>query len=232
MNNELTIKAVFRNLTPPLVWRLLRRAIIRDQSRAEDQPGAERPSEYYDAGYLEIKQYHQHYADSPYFFLWCALVERIRPATIGCLFDVGCGPGQLAAFLHDRGLKRYVGLDFSSQCISMAHNACPSFEFVCADAHTSDLFRTLDYDVVVSTEFLEHVQEDLAIIDRIRPGTRVYASVPNFPHRAHVRHFKSCAEVYRRYSSRFMDFRVDEFPFGSGGMSLFLFEGCRGSLRN
>ena len=109
----------------------------------------------------------------------------------------------------------------------MARLACPSCEFVCANAFTSGLFDTLDYDVVVATEFLEHVEGDLLILDRIRPSTRVYGSVPNFPHPAHVRHFNSREEVYARYSSAFSDFRVDEFPFGSGGMSFFLFEGVR-----
>jgi 2-polyprenyl-3-methyl-5-hydroxy-6-metoxy-1,4-benzoquinol methylase len=89
------------------------------------------------------------------------------------------------------------------------------------------LFHTLDYDVVVTAEFLEHVKEDLTIIERIRPGTRVYASVPNFPHPAHVRYFNSKEEVSARYSSAFIDFRVDEFLYGSSGMSFFIFEGVR-----
>jgi hypothetical protein len=63
----------------------------------------------------------------------------------------------------------------------MARVSCPSFDFVCANAYTSELFHTLDYDLVVSTEFFEHVKEGLAIIERIRPGTWVYATVPNFP---------------------------------------------------
>ena len=155
------------------------------------------------------------------------LVDRIRPADVRCLFDIGCGPGQLASFLHDRGLRKYVGLDFSAVSIRMARLACPSYEFVCANVFESDLFDTLDYDVVVSTEFLEHVADDLVVLDRIRPGTRMYGSLPNFPHPSHVRHFNSAAEVRERYGSRFKEFRVDEFPFGSGGMTFFLFEGVR-----
>jgi SAM-dependent methyltransferase len=221
------MKAVFRELTPPIVWKLLQRAIVRAQPAEEPELGSERQSDYYDAGYPEIKEYRRHYADSQYFFLWCVLIDRIRPAEVRCLFDIGCGPGQFGSFLHDRCLRKYVGLDFSGECIRMARLACPSFEFVCANAFTSDLFDTLDYDVVVATEFLEHVEGDLLILERIRPGTRVYGSVPNFPHPAHVRHFNSTEEVYARYSSAFSGFRVDEFLFGSGGMSFFLFEGVR-----
>lgn len=225
-NNKPTVKAMFRELTPPLVWKFLA-SIVRARPSEKLEVGSERHSDYYDAGYKEIEQYRRHYAESSYYFLWCVLIDRIKPAEVRCLFDIGCGPGQLGSFLRDRGLRKYMGLDFSHECIRMARSASPSLEFVCADAFTSDLFNTLDYDVVVLTEFLEHVERDLVILDRIRPGTRVYGSVPNFAHSAHVRHFNSKMEVCERYSSLFTAFRVDEFLFGSGGMSFFLFEGVR-----
>jgi SAM-dependent methyltransferase len=217
------LRTILREVTPPIIWKLLNRAI----GGLNGDAGSERPDEYYDATYSKSGDYRGHYADSRYFFLWCVLLDRMRPAEMRCLLDIGCGPGQLASFLRDRGLRRYVGLDFSGECIRMARAACPSFQFICADAFTSDLFSTLDYDVVVATEFLEHVQGDLVILDRIKPGTRVYGSVPNFPDPAHVRHFNSIEEVKTRYSSRFTGFRVDELLFGSGGMLFYLFEGVR-----
>ena len=191
------------------------------------EPGRERSSEWYDAGYELTNSYSVHYAASPYYPLWCVLADRISMVPVKCIFDLGCGPGQLGAFLHDRGLKRYIGLDFSETCIRMAKAACPSFHFVCGDAFSSDLFKSLDYDVVISTEFLEHVERDLELLDRIRPGTLFYGSVPNFSHAGHVRYFGSKEEVKTRYISRFTDFRIDEFPFGGERMSLFLFQGVR-----
>ena len=218
------VKTIVRELTPPFIWKTFQRAII---GPANGEAASERQNDHYDTQYEAIEGYRCHYADSSYFFLWCVLIDRIKPADVRCVFDIGCGPGQLASFLHDRGFRKYVGLDFSAVAIRMARLACPSYEFVCADVFESDLFNTLDYDVVVSTEFLEHVEEDLRILDLIRPGTRVYGSLPNFPHRAHVRHFNSEKEVYERYSSRFTGFKVDKFLFGSGGMAFFVFEGVR-----
>jgi SAM-dependent methyltransferase len=218
------VTKIVRELTPPLFWNLLQRAVVRP---ANGEAGSERPDHYYDAAYAESEEYRRHYADSKYFFLWCVLIDRIQPAQVRCLLDIGCGPGQLASFLRDRGLAKYVGIDFSHECIRMATSVCPNFEFLCHDAFTSEVFDTLNYDVAIATEFLEHVDADLVILDRIRPGTRMYGSLPNFPHPAHVRHFNSAKEVYERYSSRFTGFRVDEFPFGSGGMSFFVFEGVR-----
>jgi SAM-dependent methyltransferase len=220
------MKTMVRDLMPPFVWKALS-SLTRERLSEEFEVGSERQSDYYDRQYDASEEYRCHYADSLYFFFWRVLVDRIQPANVRCLFDIGCGPGQLALFLQDRGLQKYVGLDFSPTAIRMASLLCPSYEFVCGDAATSDLFNTLDYDVVLSTEFLEHVERDLEIIDRIRPGTRMYGSLPNFPHPAHVRHFNSAKEIYNRYSSRFTGFRVDEFASGCEGLTFFVFEGVR-----
>jgi 2-polyprenyl-3-methyl-5-hydroxy-6-metoxy-1,4-benzoquinol methylase len=217
---------MFRALTPPLVWKFLQRVVAPFDHLEEF--GSERPSDYYDVKYSGATEYQQHYTHSRYYFLWCVLVDRMRPAEVRGLFDIGCGPGQVAAFLRDRGLQKYVGIDFSRVGIHMARSACSSFQFVCADVFSSDLFDTFDYDVVVATEFLEHVEGDLVILNRIRPGTRVYGSVPNFPDPSHVRYFRSTDEVHTRYSGSFASLRVDELLFGSKGMSFFLFEGVRG----
>ena len=226
---EPTIKSTLRELTPPVVWKFLARAKARAKARPQtvEEPGAERQSDYYDAMYSVTERYHCHYADSPYFSLWCVLVDHVKPADARCVLDIGCGPGQLAAFLRDRGLRDYVGIDFSGESIRYARSNCPAFKFVCADVFTSDLFTTVDYDVVISTEFLEHVEKDLEVLDRIRPGTRFFGSVPNFPNPAHVRHFNSAEEVCARYASRFTNFKVDNVLFGSGGMQFFLLEGVR-----
>jgi SAM-dependent methyltransferase len=224
------VKTLFRELTPPVVWKILT-SLVRSGSKKEVEIGTERQKEFYDAMYSRTDDYRQHYTYSRYYFLWCVLLDRVQPADVRCLFELGCGPGQLASFLRDRGLRNYVGVDFSSECIRMAQSACSSFRFVCADVFTSDLFNSLDYDVVVATEFLEHVEADLVILNRIRPGTRVYGSVPNFPDPGHVRHFRSAEDVRSRYSSSFASFRVDELLFGSEGMSFFLFEGVRAPER-
>ena len=227
--NRRMIKTVLRALTPPIIGQLVCRATRRKWPPAPAVIGREQAVEFYDVGYAAAEEYHRHYADTSYYSIWCVLVERIHPANVQFVFDIGCGPGQFAAFLRDKGLRKYVGLDFSNECIRMARLACPEYEFVCADALTSPLFDTLPYDVVVSTEFLEHVEGDLTVLKRIRPGTHVFCTVPNFPHIAHVRHFKSANEVRERYAEFFSDFFVDEFLFGSTGMRFFLFEGVRAS---
>jgi SAM-dependent methyltransferase len=226
-NHERTMKTMFRGLTPPFVWNLLERVVL--SSPNTNGHGLQRPSDFYDSMYLQTNDYHQHYTNSRYYFLWCVLVDRMHPEQVRGLLDIGCGPGQMASFLRDRGLRAYVGVDFSQVCIGMAREACRSFEFVCTDVFATDLFETFDYDVVIATEFLEHLEDDLLILERIRPGTRVYGSVPNFPDPSHVRYFRSADEVGARYSSWLADLRVDEILFGSEGMSFFLIDGVRAS---
>jgi SAM-dependent methyltransferase len=227
MASSLTIKSIAKGLLPPLFLDALRRVPVKRPRAQIMEQGSERNSSWYDERYANNSSYLCHYTESSYYAVWCVLVDRIRPNATRCLLDIGCGSGQLASFLRDRGLHRYVGLDFSPECIRMAKRACRSFEFICADVFSCSVLEDLDYEVVVATEFLEHVEHDLAVIDRIRPGTRVYGTVPNFPAAAHVRHFNSVQEVVARYRSRFVNFRADQFLYGNGGMSLFLFEGIR-----
>jgi SAM-dependent methyltransferase len=219
------MKELFKDLVPPVLVRAARKLTRKPETQLVPVAGQEQPASYYDAGYNDFKEYSRHYADSPYYFIWCVLADRIQPKAVGHILDVGCGSGQLASLLRDQGVPAYTGVDFSGESIRLARAACPEFEFVCDDAFATDLFERVDYDTVVSTEFLEHVQGDREILGKIKRGTRVLCTVPNFPHPAHVRYFNSSEEVTERYSGLFSNFTVKKFLYGSGGMCFFVFEG-------
>lgn len=221
----MSAKRIIRELTPPILWKTLHFVTKRDQKQPEE--GRERDSSYYDNAYVGNKEYLKHYADSIYYFIWCVLVDRLRNQKPDFVFDVGCGPGQFAAFLRDRGIPNYLGLDFSSESIEMARRMCPEFDFVCEDAHTSDYFSKLSYDTFIATEFFEHIEGDLDILNRVKKGTKVFGSVPNFPNPGHVRHFETERDVANRYEEGLANFKVDSFLLGNGGMILYLFEGIK-----
>lgn len=143
------------------------------------------------------------------------------------VLDIGCGPGQVARFLCDRGLKKYLGLDLSPVATQMAKTLCPDYDFVAASAFESDVFTTARYDTSISLEFLEHVTEEISVLNRLARGTRFFGTVPNFTYKAHVRHFSSCDEVAARYGSLFDSFSVDAFDAPSGKHRFFLFEGIK-----
>ena len=96
--------------------------------------------------------------------------------------------------------------------------------FVVADIFKTTIFDEIGYDTVICLEFLEHVEEDLEVIKKIRNGTRFHGSVPNFSAKAHVRFFNKIEEVELRYAKFFDKFTVDEHLANSSGKKCFLIE--------
>ena len=215
-----------RDLVPPLVLKG-QRWLRRRASRAQATAAGQQEADYYDRVYGQSEEYLRHYADSVYYPSWTVLVDRMRRAGCQRILDVGCGPGQFAALLHDAGFTDYQGLDFSGRAIEMAQRRVPDFRFAVGDAQKSDLLGQAGFDVVVSLEFLEHIEPDLEILARVRPGTLVLASVPNFPSHSHVRHFTSAEAVAERYGPLFEDLRVDAVRLNARGTALYLLEGHR-----
>lgn len=198
---------------------------VRALLRHRDQ-GRERPPGWYDEAYRKKDTtYHRHYTESSDYFLWTVLVDRIaRDARV---LEIGCGPGQLALYLSDTGVQRYHGLDFSPEAVAMAQAVCPGLRFAADDALTSPLLDEEWYDTVIATEVLEHIERDLDLLMRVRPGVRCLLTVPNFPYPSHVRHFRNGEEVEARYRRILPGLRVTEIPKNPRGGRFFLIDGIR-----
>lgn len=163
--------------------------------------------------------------------MWAVIVDRIRRGGYQRILEIGCGPGQLATFLKDQGIREYVGLDFSPTAIALAKENVPGGRFLVGDARTSEIYREYNYDLLLCTEVLEHIQEDLGVIANIPSEKRCICSVPNFPFESHVRHFRNAGEVADRYSKFFRAFDVFTLPSPcSPADAFYLFEGVRNDL--
>ncbi len=221
-------KSVVKSVTPPLIWRAGASVVhaLTLRSARPLKPG-EQDALFYDNVYQESIEYRKHYTASPYYFLWCVIGDRLKRGGGRSVLDIGCGPGQFASMLRDAGVPNYCGLDLSEQAIQMARAICPEYRFVAESVFDSVLLDRCDYDTVVSTEFLEHVHEDVAVLNRIRAGTRFYGTVPNFPFVSHVRHFRNCEEVGERYGSAFAHLTVDAMPADNTGKRFYLIEGVK-----
>jgi SAM-dependent methyltransferase len=194
--------------------------------------GVEKSSAFYDRCYAEIPEYHlTRYAESKYYFVWTVIVDRMRRAGCRRVLDIGCGCGQLAQFMLDQGINEYIGLDFSPKAIEMAGQRARHGEFVVGDARTSDVYTRCDYDAIVCTEVLEHVEADLAIVSRFPPGKRCICSVPSFPDSSHVRVFRDNADVAARYAPFFDGFDVCALIRPEADSRYFLFDGIRNERR-
>ena len=220
------MKTLLQEITPPIAWRGMRSLARRVKARPTTAESATmQPAAWYDAVYQTSEEYRLHYTESCYYFLWTVIVDRLLRSPLPRILDLGCGPGQFAELLRDKGIVAYRGLDFSATCIAQARKRCPTFQFEVADICATPWLAQADYDTVIALEFLEHVEKETEVIRQLRNGTRFIASVPNFPYPSHVRHFTSAEQVHDRYGSFFTDFRVDSFDEDPKGKRYYLMEG-------
>ena len=70
----------------------------------------------------------------------CQLLDQfadsLRPAGLAC--DLGCGPGHVARYLHDRGV-RMCGVDLSPDMIEQARELNPEIEFCQGDMRSLEV---------------------------------------------------------------------------------------------
>lgn len=223
------IKGILQELTPPLIWRggAKIKHIISRKFFSKWEFGAEQPPEFYDESFTNADNYHVHYTESRYYPLWTIIADRIKRGKIKRILDIGCGPGQMAALLYDKKIPQYLGLDFSSARIEQARKVCPEYDYKIVDIFNTDLLEKEDYDCVLVMEFLEHVESDLEVIERIKSDTRVIATVPNFAYTGHVRYFDSLKEVLERYQTYFKSLSVEEHIADINEKKYFLLDGIR-----
>jgi SAM-dependent methyltransferase len=146
---------------------------------------------------------------------------------IDSILDIGCGPGQFALFLQDKGFRRYLGLDLSEVAVKMAREKCPSFEFIRSDIYESSILEDGAFDIVICLEVLEHLEKDIEILKRIASNTRFIGSVPNYNSAGHLRYFANKAEVETRYQELFDKFSVEDYLLDVKGHKFYLMEGIR-----
>ena len=185
---------------------------------------------FYDTSFRNHEHWRRHYTKSPFYPMWSVIADRICRSGVRSILDIGCGPGQVAQLLRDKGIEEYAGIDFSAERIKRARSVCSGFQFIEMDIFESAILSEHGYDAVLCLEFLEHVDRDLEVIERIRQGTQFWASVPSFGDKAHVRYFGDVEEVEDRYGAFFGEFRVDEHRVDDEGNKQFLLEGIRNSF--
>lgn len=193
--------------------------------------GQEQDSVYYDKIFSTSGKYKSSYNTSIYLNSWNLAVEWLKDDQVEqdvSILDVGCATGQFAELLKDQNFNQYKGLDFSPSAIQIAKERIPSWadSFEVADIFQTDLFQTTPYTHACIFEVLEHLNEDIQVLNLLKPKTKILASVPNFWDPAHVRVFKNADEVITRYQSVMNFVEVKEIPI-AGPNVLFLFYGVK-----
>jgi len=62
--------------------------------------------------------------------------ERVKSR--GRVMDLGCGPGQVAAYLHQKGVDAF-GMDLSPEMVKLAREANPDVQFLAGDMRSPGL---------------------------------------------------------------------------------------------
>jgi len=156
--------------------------------------GKEKEAEFYTGkGYMEkaIKRYWPIYQET---------FMAVKEARCGRVIEFGCGVGVLAKMLYDEGFTNYLGIDFSSDMIRLAKSRAPQQCFLQLDLRESIKGFCTGSPCFICLETLEHIKNDLQVLDNIPSGATVIFSVPTYNFKAHVRYFKTKEEVIDRYS--------------------------------
>jgi SAM-dependent methyltransferase len=226
------LRSIARDFTPPVVLRTVRRArggrgangTTPARVNAQKSTGIEYGPDFYDDVFDAEERWTLPYWKMQWYASWAVLADRVIRSEDPRVLDMGCGPGHLGRLLVDRGVTTFVGFDFSPKRLEAARSLVPECRFELADAYKTDLFETVDYNIVTCCEFLEHLEGDLEVLGRIRSGTRVLGTVPSYDAKAHLRYFADEAEVMARYAPKFRDLTVDRVH-NTGNGSEFLLDG-------
>ena len=109
--------------------------------------------------------------------------DRVRDAGMVC--DLGCGPGQIARYLHDRGIT-VCGVDLSQRMIDCARQLNPGIEFSQGD------------------------MRDLPIEDNAWAGIAAFYSIVNLPAGEVVLSLREMMRVLRPGGRVLLSFHIGE----------------------
>lgn len=132
------------------------------------------------------------------------------------VIELGCGDGFLTNFI---GKKKYIGIDFCKVLIKNAKKLYPDKTFIVGDLRNKKIHDMFDLkNSYVCLEVLEHINNDLEVIEKIPKGCEFIFSVPSADNNYHVRYFKSFDEIKNRYKNHLKYINQDVFPTKYGNV--------------
>jgi 2-polyprenyl-3-methyl-5-hydroxy-6-metoxy-1,4-benzoquinol methylase len=133
---------------------------------------------YQEYTFSSAAESHMHARFMPHVLAFAGALERGTR-----VLDVGCGNGFLCGEFLKRGCK-VVGTDLSAQGIDLARKTYPAgrFELIGADADILEQLGEAPFDIVVSTEVVEHLYAPRAwaraCFGALKPGGRFICTTP------------------------------------------------------
>lgn len=151
-----------------------------------------------DGGYLGV--FDLPYKRSPYYPMFKDVRASLQKNKAQRVLEVGCGTGTMAHMLFESTQLSYRGFDFSQIAVEKARERTGRIDvFSVGDATAAATYANLEYDSVICTEVLEHIEDDLLAMSLWAPGALCVCSVPNYDADNHVRYFRTAEDVASRY---------------------------------
>jgi len=144
--------------------------------------------------------------------IFAEMISKYVPKRV---FEFAGAEGQLAQFILQRcpQIEYYLWSDFSKEALKEAYPKLKRFKN--CEMQLLDMEKDLDkipwdvFDCVISTS-LEHISNDIAIMEHIKPKTLVCLALPDFDWEGHVRYFPTKESVIQRYHKylNFIEFKI------------------------
>lgn len=134
------------------------------------------------------------------------IVDTVGPLGVTSVLDVGCGSGAILEALQRRlGLHDVAGVDISPRAIEVASRRV-SGDLRVLDVMSDPLDRK--FDLVLSSQVIEHIEDDITFLRRLRPLCRRYCFIGTMQGRmraseASIGHFRnySRAELEKKMTA-------------------------------
>ena len=104
-------------------------------------------------------------------------MERLQPRSVLVL---GCGLGQLESILPRD--VRCIGVDMDKERIEKAYSINPKTNRIFYNSNVFDVDMDMKFDVVVISELIEHILDDIGLVERSMEWTKghMMVTVPNY----------------------------------------------------
>lgn len=117
------------------------------------------------------------------------------------VLDLAAGSCYIAKRLVEDGrVASYTWNDFNPNLIKLVEKEVLNDKFLIDPFDADDAECDLGKFNVFICISLEHIEKDLEILSKLKPGTIVSICSPNFDSKEHVRHFESIDEFKSRYA--------------------------------
>lgn len=139
------------------------------------------------------------------------------------ILDAGCGGGELSFDLAQKA-KRVTGIDINEKNIESAKKkySAPNLEYIVGDI-TKDIPPSRNFDVVILSNVLEHIENRDEFLKRIKPlAPKILIRVPLFDRDWITPYKKEMGLEWRADKTHYIEYTLDSFndELGENGLAL------------